>query len=87
MRLLHYLVRHRAIEHPVEGFCLCPGCDVLLPAALFRGPLLEVAICHAPLAALRCDVVDGRRQLGVLCTLGTLQEPLELLAGFSWLKA
>jgi hypothetical protein len=57
----------RAIEHSVEGFCPCPGFDVLLPAALFRGSLLKVSVGRAPLATLRCDVVDGRRQLGVLC--------------------
>jgi hypothetical protein len=75
----------RAIEHSVEGFCLRPGFGVLLPAALFRGPLLKVSVGYAPPAALGGDVVDGRPQLGVLCALGTLQEPLELLAGFSWL--
>src|ERR671910_1241153 len=75
------VVRHDALYAPGLGGLLA-GRDKLLPAALLVRPPLEVGVGHAPLAPLRCDVVDGVGKLDVSGALRPHQKPVQFLAGF-----
>src|SRR5215203_3666368 len=67
------------VPHTLEFTSLRLGRDELLPTPFSLRPLFEVGVGNPPDSPLRGDMVDGVRELGILCALCPREKPVQLL--------